>query len=159
MAVEDVIEEQDELKKHTHDMRMWPRQWMAYRNRVPCRWQEYRLEAGNQVSIPDRSGVYTLILVSGVAGHPFSSYLMYVGQASDLRRRFGEYLSTERRESGRPRIFRLLNLYNSHLWFCYTEAPQADITTLEDDLMEAFLPPCNSPSRFPASLRPVVGAF
>ncbi len=82
---------------------------------------------------------------------------MYVGQASNLRRRFGEYLNAERREDGRPKIFRLLNMYDPHLWFCYTEVPQANITTLEDDLLEAFIPPCND--KFPASIRRVVGAF
>jgi hypothetical protein len=159
MAVDDIIEEQDGLKKHTYDMRLWPRQWTAYQNRVPCQWQEKRLEVGSRLSIPETSGVYTLILISGVAGHPFSSYLMYVGQTNNLRERFGQYLTTERGERGRPKIVRLLNLYDSHLWFCYTEAPLTDISTLEDDLMEAFLPPCNSPSRFPASIRPAVGAF
>lgn len=138
-------------------MWLWPRQWEAYPNRIPCQWQAVRLEQANQPAIPVGPGVYTLIIASGVAGHPYGNYLMYVGKSNSLQRRFGEYLSAEKRETGRPKIFRLLNRYEQHLWFCYTEALLPDITMLEDDLTEAFLPPCND--KFPATIRKVVTAF
>jgi excinuclease UvrABC nuclease subunit len=157
MALDDLLNDQDLLKAHTHDMRLWPRQWLAYPNRFTCTWNQSQLIPANQVSIPPSPGVYTLVIRSGVAGHPFGNYLMYVGKTKSLQRRFGEYLTSERREDGRPKILRLLNRYDPHIWFIYTTTNLNDITTLEDDLTEAFLPPYND--RFPASIRAVVGAF
>ncbi len=157
VALDDLIRDQNELQHHTHSMCLWPKQWTAYPNRVPCTWQQCRLVQANKATIPEGPGVYTLVIASEVAGHPQGSYLMYVGKANSLRKRFGDYLTKERREGGRPKIFRLLNMYDPHIWFCYTEAPLANITTLEDDLTEAFIPPCND--SFPATIRPVVGAF
>jgi hypothetical protein len=157
MAVDDVTDQYGDFPFHIHKMTLWPQQWLGYRNRVPCQWQHCRLEQASRLNVPTTPGVYTLIIMSSIAGHPFGSYLMYVGQATSLRRRFGEYLNAERRASGRPKIFKLLNLYESHLWFCYTEAPRISITDLEDDLLEAFIPPCNN--NYPASIRRTVRAF
>jgi excinuclease UvrABC nuclease subunit len=36
---------------------------------------------------------------------------MYVGRTNSLRRRFNEYLNERKRETGRPKIYRLLNMY------------------------------------------------
>ena len=82
---------------------------------------------------------------------------MYVGQTVSLRRRFGEYLSKERRESGRPKMFRFLNMYSDQVWFCFTLVDKASLDAVEDGLRDAYIPPLNDD--FSGELSNVVGAF
>lgn len=154
----DILNEQDEMKAHTHEFVLWPRKWQGYDGiNLVCDWQMHRLVEAERSIIPTQSGIYTLLVQPGIALHPACSYLMYVGQASSLRRRFGDYLTSEKRESGRPKIFRLLNKYENNLWFCYTLVPRDQLDVYEDALMESYVPPNND--RLPASLRPIKGAF
>src|SRR2546426_704434 len=81
-------------------------------------------------NIPASPGVYSLLLRPGIADHPACSYLMYVGKTRSLRRRFREYLTREKQETGRPKIFRLLMKYPDHVWFCFTNASNDAIDAL-----------------------------
>jgi excinuclease UvrABC nuclease subunit len=82
---------------------------------------------------------------------------MYVGQAASLKRRFGEYLNAERLETGRPKIFRLLNIYDRHVWFGFTSVPRERLNQVEDDLISAHLPPCND--KLPTKIAKAAKAF
>lgn len=155
----DIIKEQDDLIAHTHEFILWPRMWQAYDAKLVCNWQMHRLIESERSNIPPQSGVYTLVVQPGIASHPACSYIMYVGQSSSLQRRFGDYLTSEKRESGRPKIFRLLNMYESSLWFCYTLVPDNQLGIFEDALMAAYVPPKNSDNRLPANIRAIKGAF
>lgn len=156
----DILKEQDEMKAHTHEFVLWPRKWQEYDNvNLVCNWQMHRLVEVERPNIPNQSGVYTLLVQPGIAAHPACSYIMYVGQATSLRRRFGDYLTSEKRESGRPKIFRLLNMYENNLWFCYALVPNDRLDVFEDALMASYLPPKNSDNRLPASVRAIRGAF
>ena len=94
-----------------------------------------------------------------VASHTHCAYLMYIGKTTrTLQARFTEYLRERENERGRPKILRLLNIYQDYLHFCcLTIAETERITDIEDALISAFLPPCNS--EFPAEVRPAIGAF
>lgn len=107
--------------------------------------------------MPATSGIYTLLVHPQVARHDKCSYLMYVGQADSLKKRFGEYLNAERLASGRPKIFRLLNVYEGYIWFGFATIPVTKLTAIENALMTAHLPPCND--RLPAKLAKSVKAF
>lgn len=82
---------------------------------------------------------------------------MYVGKTNSLHRRFGEYLNQEKRETGRPKIFRLLNVYPDHTWFCFSLVSQTDLVNVEEALLAAYIPPAND--QLPAEVSKVTGAF
>jgi len=82
---------------------------------------------------------------------------MYVGKAVSLRNRFCNYLTSERRESGRPMIYRMLNRYSDYLLFCYTLVERERLLDIEKALADAYIPPTNK--QFSAEINPVRGAF
>ncbi len=153
----DIIEEQDALLARQYRFVLSPEQWAAYKDAKIAGWNLIRLSKATRKSVPLDSGIYTLLILPSVANHPSCSYLMYVGQAVSLRKRFSEYLNRERRESGRPKVFRLLNVYDKHVWFAFTGVPRNRLNSVEDGLIEAHLPPCND--KLPAAIRKVGKAF
>ena len=155
--VYDLVSEQDVLKAHEVSFRLWPRQWTLGGGAQVYTWQVYKLSELNRPSVPQRAGLYTLVVQPGIFGHPLCSYLMYVGKTNSLHRRFGEYLREMNQATGRKKIVRLLNKYFDYVWFCFTEIPESEISRVEDALLEAFMPPFND--RFPASVSRIITAF
>lgn len=156
--VYDIIQEQDEMLSHRQEFYLHPRRWEAFPPHK-LSWTLVRLSpTTDRKTIPQAAGVYTLVISPGIAGHPACSYLMYVGQADSLRRRFGEYLTKERRPTGRPHIFRILHKYSDYLWFCFAPVQQTQLSEVEDDLIKAYSrPPGNRD--VPAEVRAVMNAF
>ena len=70
---------------------------------------------------------------------------------------FREYLSKERKESGRPKLFRFLNIYPDQVWFCFTSVDAALLDNVENGLKNAYIPPLND--AYSGELSKVVGAF
>jgi excinuclease UvrABC nuclease subunit len=157
MSVSDLIAERNEAKAHTHQFMLWRRMWEEYANGYELEWNTHRLEANQAGQIPEEAGVYSLILQPGIANHPACVYLMYVGRTNSLRRRFGEYLNQERRITGRPKIFSLLNMYPNHTWFCCAILPENEIEAAEEALIAAFIPPKND--QLPARVSRVIAAL
>src|SRR5262249_53187672 len=153
MTVVDIIKDQDDMAAHTYPVVLWPRLWKAYNDPANRKWQQHRLASSERSHIPSSPGIYTLLIQPGIADHPACSHLMYVGKASSLRKRFGDYLTKEKRKTGRPKIFRLLNKYPNNLWFCFTLIPKKSLVKVEDGLITAYMPPCND--EVPADIRPV----
>ena len=154
-SVYDIIQAQDEMRVHQYQFTLWPLRWTTYSG--VHEWQLSKLADSEVENIPDVPGIYTLLALPGIANHPACSYLMYVGQTVSLRRRFGEYLSKERKESGRPKIFRFLNRYSEQLWFCFTSLDSSLLDVVEDGLKDAYIPPLND--AYSGELSKVVGAF
>jgi len=157
MAVADIIEEQDAMKAHCYEFVLWPAAWQECHCSCVQNWQLSRLVPGEKAHIPDQPGIYTLLIQPGIVAHPACSYLMYVGQTTSLRRRFGQYLNKERLKTGRPKVFRVLNKYSDYVWFCFTVVSKELLTEVEDALVVAYVPPCND--QLPAEIRAVRGAF
>lgn len=155
MPVVDIIREQDDMKAHEQCFVLWPRQWQIYLD--THNWKIYRLDEIEKDRIPRRSGVYSLLIQPGIANHPACSYLMYIGQAKSLRRRFMDYLNERKRETGRPKIYRFLNKYKDYVCFCYTIVRKNDLTKVETNLLNAFIPPAND--QYPVEIRRIIGAF
>ena len=105
--------------------------------------------------MPQHAGVYSLVVQPRVAGHPACSYLMYLGKAKDLRRRFIDYLTVERRK--RPKIVGLLEKYRGYIQFFYSDVDEKELDSMEEQLINAFVPPCNA--RFTGEISTVKGAF
>lgn len=150
----DMVGKQSDLMSYVYSFALSPKYWATYVD--THNWRSYRLVDSEKRNIPAKSGIYTLVVMPSIANHPNCAYLMYVGQTDSLRRRFGEYLTSERRESGRPKIFRCLTLYNNNIWFYYTEVDKALLDDVEHKLRSAYIPPCND--EFGAELNPVVKA-
>jgi len=137
----DLVNKIEDMLNHTLRFTLWPCMWRKYT--VSHGWQNKKLERSKINQIPDEPGIYTLILKPGIAGHPSCCYLMYVGKAGSLRRRFRDYLGKERREDGRPRIYYFLKKYDGYVCFCYTLVDETLLVSVEDGLMNAYLPPLN----------------
>jgi len=117
MGVDDLIQSQDEAIAHTWNMLLWPKQWLGYSDTRPDNWVVHKLsKATDRSGIPKEPGIYTLVVRPGIANHPNCSVVMYVGQADNLRKRFGDYLTREQSDIyGRPKMFRMLHKFPDHL--------------------------------------------
>ena len=153
----DLIDFQDEYASHLYKFVLWPRQWQSFNDQRNFHWTQTPLRVEERTNIPDNSGIYSLLIQPNIARHPGCSYLMYVGKAVSLRRRFNDYLTSERRETGRPMIYRMLNKYSDYLVFCYILIREADLIATEIEIVDAFMPPTNK--QFSADINPVRGAF
>lgn len=163
MAI-DFIENQDKVKSRKVEFTLMPEAWQKFRitqKAFPCTWKIIKLDEGckNDLDLITRPGIYTLIVQPDIATHTACSYLMYVGQTHNLHQRFLNYLRTEKRIRKRPNIFRLLNIYGDHIWFCFTKVAADKLDEYENALMNAYIPPVNDENRLPAEMRPLVGAF
>lgn len=162
MSVYDLIIDQDEAKSHEHTFILWPKLWQEYIDNqgFAFNWQECQFLSTEVDGVPNEPGLYTFTIQPRVANHPSCSYLMYIGKTKrTLRQRFREYLKEMQRESGRPKITRLLNKYPANTFFCYA-VPQEDapLTNMEEALLGAFIPPCNK-GQLPARVRRIVEAL
>ncbi len=151
----DIVKAQDEMAAHRYSFTLWPQQWVTYSEMHE--WKLCKLIDSERDKIPANPGIYTLLTLPGIANHPACSYLMYVGQTICLRRRFGEYLNKERKETERPMMFRFLKKYSDQVWFCFTLVDCSLLDTVENGLKNAYIPPLNS--AFSGELSRVVGAF
>lgn len=141
MSVVDIINEQDQVASHRTSFILMPSKWQLYQS--THQWTMHKCDKSLKGQVPDMSGIYTFLIQPGIASHPSTSYLMYVGKASSLRTRFGQYFSERSRTTGRPNIIFLFNKYPNHLWFCYTLIPKPQLGSIETDLISAFMPPFN----------------
>jgi hypothetical protein len=155
--VHDLLEQQDEIVKRRVQFVLSPKLWKSYSDRRIKSWRTVKLRPIRRSLVPQKSGIYTLLVQPRIARHTHCSYLMYVGKAVNLKKRFGEYLNAERRENGRPYIYRLLNVYDSYVWFAFAYVPKAQLNILENRLIAAHLPPCND--MLPAKIRKAAKAF
>lgn len=154
---EDLLTDVKEYGGHIYKFTLWPRLWRNYDDSVGFDWKTVTLEISQRENIPKDAGVYTLLVNPGIARHPGTSYLMYVGKSNDLHRRFGEYLNERKRFLGRPKIYRLLNFYNEYVFFCFSLLPENEINRAEEELQKAYVPPAND--RLPADIRNIVEAL
>lgn len=160
----DFIEEEDKLKSRTVSFTLLPEAWQKFNHNqaaFPCSWKIIKLDemCKNDIDLAKEPGIYTLLLQPGIAAHPSCSYLMYVGQTSDLHRRFRDYLRHEKIKRKRPNVFRLLNIYSGKIWFCFTKVAAHQLNDYENALMNAYIPPVNDKNRLPAEIRSIKGAF
>lgn len=151
----DVIEESDRLILHELTFVLEPDRWRRYCPRESLTWRTLKLHHRNRQKLEQLPGIYSLVLQPHVARHPKLSYLYYVGQTVDLKRRFTDYLGREERD--RPRIFRFLRRWSGFIHFCYALLDESSLAEVEEKLIEAFVPPGNS--RFPGTLEAARRAF
>jgi hypothetical protein len=158
------IDEEDKLKSRSVNITLMPEAWQKFQQKqaaFPCSWKVIKLDDAckNDPDLTKEPGIYTLLVQPGIAQHPSCSYLMYVGQTTNLFNRFRNYLSREKRKRIRPNVFRLLNIYNGNIWFCFTKVLSNQLDDYENALMNAYIPPVNNVDRLPSEIRSIKGAF
>jgi hypothetical protein len=127
---------------------LYPEHWKSYPDAVRLDWKKVKFTEANAEFVPnDKIGVYSFIVNAAVAQHPACTYLLYIGKAERqaLRKRYRQYLRTEQEwEKRPPHIVKMINSWRDYLWFYYAEvAERALITSLEEELITALLPPMN----------------
>jgi hypothetical protein len=150
------------LKKyHVDRVILSPERWVAFASSVPLSWAVVKFDRSQQDLVPDnRGGVYTFVVKPGITNHPECAYLLYIGKAENqsLRKRFGQYFSERDARKGRPKVQKMLNLWENYLWFCYATIEDTNqIDSVEQSLISAYLPPMND--EFPAEVRRAMKAW
>ena len=156
----DLLPDPNKPSGHAPDFVLWPRQWAAYNLLDLFNWEIHPFQQDKVDEIPIEPGIYSFIIQPGIAGHPHCSYLMYVGMTErPLRERFKEYFREKQNiERGRPKILKLLHVYQDYLHFCCSAITETErIEEIEDALVNAFIPPCND--QYPAEISRPMKAF
>lgn len=153
----DLIEQRRDLREHFHEFFLVPKLWRGYAYGGSLLWRTVPLRASRAAGLPPTSGVYALIVKSGVASRLGASYLMYVGKSNSIRRRFRDYLRESKSSVARPKLAILLRLYAKHLHFRYALVAPPHRDVAETELIGALLPPAND--QVPAVIRAARAAF
>jgi len=159
----DLIEDTlSNLKKYSvNDVVLSPDRWKSFCCDVPLVWASVKFKKSEKIHLPaDKGVVYSFIIKPSIADHPSCSYLMYIGKAQDqsLRDRFQQYFYEKTKKKGRPKIQRLLNLWDGYLWFCYATIDDTNrIHEIEGKLIGALIPPCND--EYPSDIRNAMKAW
>jgi hypothetical protein len=150
---------------HVKRMVLSPDHWRHCNLPVQLNWTLLPFNEANVANVPDNSrGVYSFVVQPSIADHPACSYLLYVGQteSQNFRRRFRQYLGDLRAglNSRRPHVAEMLEKWDGYLWFGYASiTPDSLIVTIEDALLESYLPPVNKdfPATVSVSIRRLFG--
>jgi hypothetical protein len=112
-------------------------------------WQSFSFNTDGVV-LPDQQGVYVFSINVIGANLPNNSYILYVGKAGDtnsnntIRKRYRDYVR-ELRVKSRPKIHRMLKLWEEHLTYHYAEVADGVSTgDIEEQLTTIFVPPYNT---------------
>lgn len=170
MSAFDIISPKDARWRTTADEFRWyrvdrfilhPKRWKMYSTTGPALdWKKVRFDKAGVKAIPDdKMGLYTFFAEPDIAGHSSVRYLLLVGEAKDqsLRKRVTGYLYESNKAKPRIHVSEMLQKFGSHLWlyFAVVDDPTT-ITAIEDQLLQAFLPPFNRD--FPATVASLVKA-
>ncbi len=138
-----------EMKFHRYDFILWPKLWHNFnlKNKKKFKWQIFPFHKNYINKIPTSAGLYTFVIKPNIANHA-SGYVMYVGKTikQTLQKRFQQYFYEMQNIKKRSKLIILLNSYNEkNLFFnCVDFKNKSKISKMEEDLFNAFLPPCNS---------------
>lgn len=151
----DLVVSQNEYLNHIWSICLWPAQWKLCDPNMRLSWKHVLLNKEHRSKVPKATGIYSLVIQPCIVGHFGCSYLMYLGKARNLNRRFGDYLTTERTK--RPKVLRLLQMYRGYIQFFYSEVDEKRLDNTEESLINAFVPPCNA--KFTGKLGEACRAF
>lgn len=108
-------------------------------------WTPIAFQRSNQPTIPESSGIYMFVVAPRCGNINDHSYIFYVGQTLDLRRRFGDYLTEQKGRGPNPRkeVVQFLSYFKDYLFFYYTVIPSTELDDAENLLKDNFTPPAN----------------
>ena len=122
-----------------------------YRNR---KWFHVFFKETNKLRVPAKPGIYMFVVAPRHARLRDHTYIFYVGQATDLQVRFGQYQKEMRgeAETDRPRVVDFLSYFDGHVFFNYTLVPAVELTKAEDLLVDYITPWANVRTHLKAKL-------
>ncbi len=139
-----------EAKLHSHikSFFLYPDYGIDVKNKLPTlKWKKIRFDEKNKAKIPKSKGIYAFVLIPSYSNFVETKYLFYVGKTNrTLYQRFEEYLN-EKKGVGKPRkkVFKMLNQYNGHLYFYYTEISTKSVVDITEELViNVFVPHINT---------------
>jgi len=144
-----------EAKAHRHSFLLWKRRWDAFTPIVDLHWTEYAFNEEIADNIPEEPGVYAFCIRPNIGTNLNTSYLLYIGETTrTLRARYREYLREAYDPLGRALVYDFINMYRPYLTFCCAPlAEEISPKKIEDELLAAYIPPCNL--KLPAEVRRV----
>lgn len=112
-------------------------------------WIQQDFLKKNKKLIPQTQGVYMFVvnINNGIDMNSCSNHILYVGQASNLRDRFGQYFGYAK--SGKPSDFLkrcMVLIWKGKLTFHYFETKtltKEELTEVEFDIIDSIVPPLN----------------
>lgn len=152
----DIVNQQDNFISFRRDFFLNTKKWKSISNYPDFNWYSLPFTREKLAEIPEAPGIYTFVINPKYTNHP-QRYLCYIGKADSLKKRYRDYLSERNRESGRPKIIRLLIKWERFIEFTYTLIEKQELNRIESDLIDAFIPPSNE--RVSSEVHKIKGAF
>jgi hypothetical protein len=145
-----IVDQVAKYKAEMHGFFLDVDQWKTFTSKHPLQWQKTRFEAANAPQIPDQRGIYAFTLELLPTQLPAHGYIMYIGiagntSASNLRKRYSQYLRQMREGKGRPLVRYMLKKWGKDLFFNFVPIPArtVNLSKLETAILEAIWPPVN----------------
>lgn len=154
--------ERIQSKAHVYDFTLWPKAWDKFDDRLIFTWQKRRFSESAINDIPESPGVYSFVVKPRIANHPACAFLVYTGQASNLRSRFKQYLAVQqgrRRHSPIVELGLSQHVGGSYLYFYYSLHSKRSLDKYEQTLIDGFIPPWNSKRTVSSSVGNIVRAY
>ncbi|AMR28253.1 hypothetical protein A0257_14930 [Hymenobacter psoromatis] len=131
------------------DYTIWEADGLVLDNPFIPIWSEVKFDRTSASSIPSEMGVYMFIVKSlpeALLNYQHR-YILYVGQAVNLRKRFGEYFHYANSSKPSDQLKRVMTVvWEDKLYFNYFPTDgfsRADLTSVEFDLIDKIVPPMN----------------
>jgi hypothetical protein len=143
------FKEEANISQHIKKFLLLPDFWSESTNQLPTKlsWNCKEFNKTNLPKIPASKGIYAFVLVPKYNNFIETKYLFYTGKTNrTLRKRYKDYLN-EKEGKGKPRkkVFKMLNQYNGHLYFYYSEITNSlDVDKCEECLINTFVPHVNT---------------
>jgi hypothetical protein len=130
------------------DYKIWEYQTVI-NHKITKNWLSVRFTTAQKQQIPKSQGIYFFIIspLKKNLSHTLHNYILYVGQAENLRARFSEYFNYKNSKNPSDQYKRRMVLvWKKYLQFHYFEASSLsknELTDLEFDLIDTIIPPYN----------------
>lgn len=116
-------------------------------------WTEVKFKKENRILIPESKGIYFFLIkpTNSALLNESHKYILYIGQAKNLRRRYGEYFRYASSKHASEQLKRyMVVIWRSHLYFNFIELLSTnddELTDIEYKLIDSIAPPFNKDFR------------
>ncbi|MBB5879675.1 hypothetical protein GGR74_000823 [Xanthomonas arboricola] len=146
----DLVADSDRISAYMREFSVDAKRWKNFTAPISLSWSKLKFSEANRGKIPEERGIYAFTLSHEPSDFPVHGFIMYIGITGDtskatLKTRYAQYLTNLRRQNGRPKVFGMLDRWNGNLFFNFVPIPdrKVSLSAIENDLLEAVLPPVN----------------
>lgn len=118
-------------------------------HKIKMKWNNQKFLKSSKINIPEKQGIYMFVLdvSNGININGTAKYVLYVGQAINLRNRFINYFNYVNSDLPADFLKRCMVLiWKGKLDFHYFETDDLsdkELTDVEFDLIDSLVPPMN----------------